>query len=77
MGHVGKELGLGAVGCLGLPHLLLGGGGSRIRLLLSGDERQTGATPIKQRAELSAIALKQRFARTSSALHHHSSSEPS
>src|SRR5580692_6120324 len=77
MGHVGKELGLGAVGCLGLPHLLLGSGGSRIRSLLGRDERQSGAPPIKQRAELRAIPLEQRFARTSSALRHHSSSEPS
>src|SRR5580704_5576629 len=77
MGHVGKELGLGAVGCLGLPHLLVRNSRRCLGALLPADECQSGDWAFKQRAQLRAIALKQRFARTSSALHHHSSSKPS
>ncbi len=60
MGHCRKELALGAVGSLRLPHRLLGEQGCAFGLFLRGDQHTLGVAPLEQRAELVAVVFQER-----------------
>jgi len=59
MGHIGEEIGFGAIGGLGLRQRLLGKAPRPFGVLPSAGQHALGMTAIEQRAKLQAVVVEQ------------------